>query len=126
MVAVNLNCQNAAGITAFPFTEAFDHHFQVAGFVVSVERVIFQSDPTVCNTDIQLGSELHRLSLHSSDDWVDKRLTDADNAIRNTVCTIVIHVLLLLVDVVERMQALCLPAGQDSSKISIAPRSRFR
>ena len=57
--------------------------------------------PTIRNTDVQLGSELHRLSRLSADDRADKRLADADNAIRNAVRPVVVYVLLLLIDGVD-------------------------
>ena len=43
-------------------------------------------------------------------------MTDTDNTIWNAVCSVVIHVLLLLVDGADRIQTFRLPAGQDFSK----------
>ena len=68
----------------------------------------FQPCPPVYNADVQFCSEFYRLSRFASDDRANERLTDADDALRNTVGGVVVHVLLLLIDFAQRVETLSL------------------
>lgn len=61
--------------------------------------------PTIRNTDVQLGLELQRLSRLPTNDRADIRLADADNAIRDAVRPVAVHILPLIVDGVDGVQA---------------------
>ena len=61
-VSVDLVRQNAGRVMSFPLPEPFCHCLQISCFVVGIERVTLQTSPAIHNTDVQLGTKLHRFS----------------------------------------------------------------
>lgn len=106
LVSVYLVRQDASGIMPFPFPKAFNHHLQVSGFVVCVKRAVFRTCPAVHNADVELCTEFHSFSDFSTRNGPNEGLTHADDPVSNTVGTMIVHVLLLLIDGADRVQTL--------------------
>ena len=74
------------------------HFCQLCSFVVRIKGQDLKPSPAIHDADIQLCAELHRGFGLAPDDGAEKRLTQTDNAIRNGVAVIVVHIFLLFVD----------------------------
>ena len=88
-VPVELVCQDAFRIMAFPFPEPLHDLLQIASLVIGIKGAVFQSCPAVHHTDIQLSSKFHRLARFPPHDGTNKRLAHTDDAVRNAVRRIV-------------------------------------
>jgi len=66
-VAVDFVRQNSAGIMPLPLPESLRHGLQISCFIVGVKGDALQAAPTICNTDVKLGSEFYRIADFSVD-----------------------------------------------------------
>ena len=105
-VPVYLICQYPTGVVSLALVEIFNHFLELGRFVVGIKRTVFQSRPAVCDTDIQLHAKLHGFAGLSPHNRAHKGLADADYSVLNAVGMVVIHVLLLLINLTNRLQSL--------------------
>lgn len=105
-VPVYLICQYPTGVVSLALVEIFNHFLELGRFVVGIKRTVFQSRPAVCDTDIQLHAKLHGFAGLSPHNRAHKGLADADYSVLNAVGMVVIHVLLLLIKLTNRLQSL--------------------
>ena len=105
-VPVYLICQYPTGVVSLALVEIFNHFLELGRFVVSIKRTVFQPCPAVCDTDIQLHAKLHGFADLSPHYRAHKGLADADYSVLNAVGMVVIHVLLLLINLTNRLQSL--------------------
>ena len=70
--------------------------------------MILQTCPAVRDTDVKFHAKLYRLSDLSTHNRAHKWLADADNPVLNAVGMVVIHELLLLINLADCLQTLCL------------------
>ena len=83
-VSVDFVCQNTTGVVSLTSVEIFNHFLELRCFVVGVKRMIFQSRPAVCDTDIQLHAKLHGFAGLSPHNRAHKGLADGKCSI--TTC----------------------------------------
>ena len=92
-----------------PLIEALDDVFQIAGFIIGIERCIFQPCPAAGYADVQFLAELRRFADPSTHDGTDKGLAHADEPIRHAVGVVIVYI-----DVSEEVIVDTLPTQKSS------------
>ena len=111
-VSVDFVRQDPAGVMPLSRSEPLCHFPQISRLIVGVKRTALQPRPSVNDTDVQLRAKLHRLSRFSPHNGPNEGLAHADDPVRYAVCTVIVHVLLLLIDGADRAQTLRMARGQ--------------
>ena len=94
---------------ALPLIESLDDVFQIAGFIIGIERGSFQPCPAAGYADVQFHAELHRFAGLSAHNETDKGLAHADDPIRHPVGAVIVHI-----DVSEEVIVDTLPTQKSS------------